>query len=417
MPIGGPAQVVEARGAAGADLSADHPLRHQGVPVAPGREVLVDVHQDAEQAEGQLQHRLVAVEVDEERGLQSLGAEPPGAFGGQLGVRRRVEDRFEAGQGRVERGDLGLQGLFRQGGVATHRLLVAAQGAQHGLAVGGAELVAGPADEGRPLQPGLDLVEEGGGRLGLGDARALRLREQGVVGLVGVGQALGPGQAEAGLQQAELQALEARSRKQQVAEIKEVEGRHALEHVELLDQQLLDPRDPRQAVDRLTDLAVVGDRSGEDLLDPVELEEDQLEPELVGLVNDDEKHLVVGRLALEGALALLAGEQPVEPQMLGVGQGPVGIAHGRGAASSGLTATAGTVPPGTAAAVAGYHRPPRFAPVPPGGGRAVLRQAAVLRSSSIRPSTLPPDRSITAPYSCRRVKAMLTPSATISMIL
>src|SRR5262249_34015211 len=59
----------------------------------------------------------------------------------------------------------------------------------------------------------------------------------------------------------------------------------------------------------------------------VELVEDLLEPELVGLVDDDEEHLVVGGLAVGRALGLLAREQPVELQVLRVLDGRIGFAH------------------------------------------------------------------------------------------
>ena len=52
-----------------------------------------------------------------------------------------------------------------------------------------------------------------------------------------------------------------------------------------------------QAVDDAADRAVVDHVAGEDALHMVELVQDLLEPELVGLVDDDEEHLVMGRLA------------------------------------------------------------------------------------------------------------------------
>ena len=58
--------------------------------------------------------------------------------------------------------------------------------------------------------------------------------------------------------------------------------------------------------------------AGEVGLDAVELVQDLLEPQLVGLVHDDEQHLVVRRPAVPRALRLLGGEQPVELQIVGV---------------------------------------------------------------------------------------------------
>jgi hypothetical protein len=139
--------------------------------------------------------------------------------------------------------------------------------------------------------------------------------------------ALGGPEAQARLDQAELQALEAGGGHQKVAEVEEVHGRHGLEHVELLDQELLDLDDALDAVDGRAQAGVVGARAGEDLLDAVELEQDDLEPELVGLVDDDEQHLVVRRPAVQLALAPLAGQQALELQVLGVAERCVALRH------------------------------------------------------------------------------------------
>ena len=45
-------------------------------------------------------------------------------------------------------------------------------------------------------------------------------------------------------------------------------------------------------------------------------------------MHDDEQHLVVRRAAGELALALLRRQQPVEPQVLGIGEGLVAVGHG-----------------------------------------------------------------------------------------
>ena len=137
--------------AAGAELQADHALGHQGVAVAPGRHGLVDVHDDAEQAERQLQHRLVAVERDEQRRLQGAPGEPPGALRRQRGVSRLVIDRLEALARRVKAGE--ARRLLRRAD-----LRIAAEGGgvpvQHGRdggAVGLLEPVPAGIDEGRAL--------------------------------------------------------------------------------------------------------------------------------------------------------------------------------------------------------------------------------------------------------------------------
>ena len=133
-------------------------------------------------------------------------------------------------------------------------------------------------------------------------------------------QAILAAQTELDLDQAELQALEAGRRKQHVAELEEVERRHSLQHVDLLQEQALDPADPLERLDGESELAVVGHRAGEDPVDPGQLEQDLFEPQLVGLMDDDEQHLVVRRPPGQLALTLLAVEQPVELQMLAIAE-------------------------------------------------------------------------------------------------
>ena len=67
-----------------------------------------------------------------------------------------------------------------------------------------------------------------------------------------------------------------------------------------------------QPQDRLPELLLRDGRASKGREHRVELPQDLLEPQLVGLMNDDEEHLVVGRPAMEGALQLLAAEQPIE---------------------------------------------------------------------------------------------------------
>jgi hypothetical protein len=108
---------------------------------------------------------------------------------------------------------------------------------------------------------------------------------------------------------------------QVIAEIEEVERRHGLQHVDLIQQDALDLHDARAVRDGLTD-AFFGDGGlPEGREDRVELPQDLLEPELVRLVDDDEEHLVVRRAAMQGALHLLGSEKPIELQVIRVVDG------------------------------------------------------------------------------------------------
>ena len=90
------------------------------------------------------------------------------------------------------------------------------------------------------------------------------------------------------LERAELVGLEATARLEPVAEGEELERRHRLEDVELGDEHL---EDGEHALERVTNADVIARL--EQRLEPVELVQDLLEPELVDLVHHDEQRLVV----------------------------------------------------------------------------------------------------------------------------
>jgi hypothetical protein len=131
--------------------------------------------------------------------------------------------------------------------------------------------------------------------------------------------------------------LEAGGRKQEVAEIKEVERRHRLQHLELVDQQLQDLVDAIEAVHDTAEIFVLDHLAAEIRLDAVELVQDLLEPQLVGLVHDDEQHLVVRGPAMARALRRLRGQQAIEVEIVGV----VGAGWGRGIDHRGVSCEGG----------------------------------------------------------------------------
>src|SRR4029077_15614142 len=112
-------------------------------------------------------------------------------------------------------------------------------------------------------------------------------------------------EAEPDLDQSELRRLEARRREQIVAEIEEIERRHRLQHLELLDQELEDLVDALEPVHDAPEILVLYHLAAEIDLDAVELVQNLLEPQLVGLMHDDEKHFVVGGPAVPRALRFL----------------------------------------------------------------------------------------------------------------
>ena len=94
---------------------------------------------------------------------------------------------------------------------------------------------------------------------------------------------------------------------------------------------------------------------GEELHHKVELVQNLLEPKLVGLVHDDEQHLIVGRLAVIFTLHVLGIEQFVELQIVGVVDRlvlrPTSCRTGRAAMSEGTSTAAST-----ADLLGGLHR-------------------------------------------------------------
>ena len=115
-----------------------------------------------------------------------------------------------------------------------------------------------------------------------------------------------------------MNALNARGRDQDVAEIEEVERGHGFQNVDLLKQDALDLDDAPAVQDRLPDFLLRDARASKGREHRVELPQDLFEPQLGSLMNDDEEHLVVSRPAMEGALQLLASEQPIELDVVGV---------------------------------------------------------------------------------------------------
>jgi len=126
------------------------------------------------------------------------------------------------------------------------------------------------------------------------------------------------------LDEPELHALEARRRNEHVAELQEVERRHRLQDVDLVGQQALDARDPRQAGHDLAHVLLGHDLPAHHRQHVVELEDDLLEPQLEGLVDDDEQQLVVGRWV---AQRLLGGQQLIEVEVRPVVDGLLHTGH------------------------------------------------------------------------------------------
>ncbi len=148
---------------------------------------------------------------------------------------------------------------------------------------------------GRARQPAVKLVEQR--RLALESADGFKiLRRQKFFERGCRRIPCGPRRAaEARLDLAELHALEARRRAEDVPEIEEVERRHRFQQVDLAHEVAQDAIDAHQPRRHHAHVLVVHGLAAENRLHAVQLEQHLLEPELVCLVHDHEQHLVVRR--------------------------------------------------------------------------------------------------------------------------
>src|SRR4029450_13321793 len=107
-----------------------------------------------------------------------------------------------------------------------------------------------------------------------------------------------------------LDGLKSRCRLKPVSETRERRRRHCLENVHLRHKRLHDCPHALERMNRTEQIA-----SGEVSLNFLELMQQLLEPQLVGLMDDDEQHLVVlGR----GGARLLESQQLLKIEITGI---------------------------------------------------------------------------------------------------
>ena len=223
------------------------------------------------------------------------------------------------GVGAVERRQPALPLVAIEARIRLDRPALSRRGALDGGSILAPEVVVGEGEERRAFEPGLDLGEQGRFALGPLDQLPVLGGEAGRVHRSGDPRPTTGLHSKAVLDQAELDALESRCGHEQTAKVEEVERRHRLQHVDLVEQQPLDLRDAVEVADCPQHVAI-GDYPSEDAEDGIEFVEDLLEPQLVCLMDDDEQQLVVSRLAEPIALGLLTRQEPVEVQVVVVVQ-------------------------------------------------------------------------------------------------
>src|SRR5262245_26654780 len=180
-----------------------------------------------------MQDRLVPVEIDEERRLERAPREVAPRRGSGYGFAGSlVEQVREPARRRLD--SLELCGLlvFRERGVRPDR---GAVGGEHGIdrrSILAPEVEVAEVEEWRPLEPALDQIEERRLLLRSDHARGIPLCEARRVRSVVDLEAVPALHSQLVLDQAELNALEARGRDQVVPEVEEVEGRHGLQDVD-----------------------------------------------------------------------------------------------------------------------------------------------------------------------------------------
>ena len=95
-----------------------------------------------------------------------------------------------------------------------------------------------------------------------------------------------------------------------------VQRGHGLDYVEMIHEDPLDRVDPLEEGHELSHVALTDPLLVKRLDHGVQLVEDELEPQLIGLVHDDEQHLIVGLAAVGPAQRVLSRQQPIEIQIL-----------------------------------------------------------------------------------------------------
>ena len=231
--------------------------------------------------------------------------------------------------------------------VRAHAGRVVFEHALHRVAVFEREIVVGPVHERRARQPPIELVDQLRTALGRADAGSVGVVERGVERLAGVVRPRVPGETEPDLDHAKLRRLEAGRRKQEIAKVQEVERRHRLQDFELLDQQLEDLVDAVEPVHDAAEILVLQHVAAEVDLDAVELVQNLLEPQFVGLVHDDEEHLIVRGPAVAYALRRLRRQELGQLQIVGIVE----------AACGGRSGHRGTFPMARPTAAGGTARP------------------------------------------------------------
>ena len=318
-------QVIMAAGPSGPHFPAQHAQYHLRVTRPPGGQSLVDLGEFLQEDIGLMEDGLVAIQVDEQGGHGGPVRETQLALRPHLLVLVRIGDRQDIVLIVLEDlqahglGFLAEQGCFHDG------LPFALHHAPDRTGIAFQEVEIAKVQEGGSLQPLFDGGEDSAMGLQVGQDLLLLIPEDDMVGLLVVGQALAAGQAEHGLDLAELIALEAGSREEMVTEIQEIEGCHGLHHQDLLDEQLLDLDHPVEAGNGQSEVAFVDGPLGEEIAHRAHVVNDLLEPELVHLVDNDEQHFIVGRLACFFAHQLLAVQEFVELEIAVIMNGGIGL--------------------------------------------------------------------------------------------
>jgi len=141
-------------------------------------------------------------------------------------------------------------------------------------------------------------------------------REIGVVRLVGLVQMpMRRPHAHPIFYQPKLITLKPRGGIEQITKLQEIQRRHRLQNPDLGQQQLLDFGNAREAMHGNVHLAFIHRVRMERLNHCVQLKQDLFEPQLVGLMDHDEEHLVMRRPAVFLAFTLLARKELIELQV------------------------------------------------------------------------------------------------------
>ena len=311
------------------------------MPLSPIGKQLVDVRQQGQVSKRRIQHRLVTVQINKQRGQETAMGEPEFAVSTQLIILAFVQDRLEQLFGVGNLAQLKFNLSFTECRIRLNNLLIGEQHSVDRPLIRLPECELAEFKEGHPLQPPVRQFQQAWLFFQLIKRAPIRFLESGLKEILIRGNPILTFDTQLDFNFLELGALETRRGDQQIAKLQKVEWRHRFDDVDLIDQRPLDRLDASQSVDDSAHFLVFNDRIVENVDDGVQFKDDLFKPQLVRLVGDDEQHFIMRGDSFQLTFPLLRVENPVELQILAVVDLLVSYWHGYQPSPPGMATFAG----------------------------------------------------------------------------